>query len=480
MNVASLSFLGFGLAVALLYNVSAALRWRQWVLLFANLAFLSTLSSTPMAWTPYACFLLLGYGSYLLIRRWAAVAYLPAILAVIFTFFWYKKYSFLPNGLFLPFPYVTLGFSYVFFRILSLLIDTRDGVIEEFISPLTFLNYTLNFTAIISGPIQVFPDYASTQLAQSRPALNLVMVGEAIERIVFGLFKISILGSVFQSIQLHYLSSLSPSADVSLGSRVLTGVAICGAYPLYLYFNFSGYTDVVIGVARGIRLTLPENFDRPFSSTNFLDFWSRWHISLSWWLKTYVYSPLLKELMTNFQGASMAGYLGVFAYFVTFFLVGVWHGRTSVFIVFGVLQGGGVAVNKLYQLQMTARLGKKRYKRVSSNYFYQAFSRGLTITFFTFTLMWFWSNWQQMASIYRALRPNALVISWIVIFLLATSYLALYERLRQSVLSIQWGGVTVALSRYTRVVWGTALLLILVVVRTVLSAPAPEVIYKGF
>jgi hypothetical protein len=86
---------------------------------------------------------------------------------------------------------------------------------------------------------------------------------------------------------------------------------VVAPYPFYLYCNFSGYTDVVIGIARFLRIKLPENFDRPFSSLNFLEFWSRWHMTLSNWLKTYVYYPLLMTLMRKFLSRTIEPFLGV-------------------------------------------------------------------------------------------------------------------------------------------------------------------------
>ncbi len=188
MNVASLPFLLFGLAAAILYNLARPLAWRQAVLLTANLAFLATFSLKWTAWLPYAGFMVLGYTSYLLVRRRVRGAFVPFLAAILFAFFCLKKYTFLPSGLFFGFPYVTLGLSYVLFRVLHLLIDAHEGVIAEFVGPITFLNYTLNFTAIISGPIQRFEDYAHTQLTARRPRLDVIDAGISAERIVIGFF----------------------------------------------------------------------------------------------------------------------------------------------------------------------------------------------------------------------------------------------------------------------------------------------------
>jgi D-alanyl-lipoteichoic acid acyltransferase DltB (MBOAT superfamily) len=105
----------------------------------------------------------------------------------------------------------------------------------------------------------------------------------------------------------------SLSAQQPFDERVLSTILVAASYPLYLYSNFSGYIDVVIGIARFLRMRLPENFNRPFSSDNFLNFWSRWHITLSEWLKTYVHNPLLLNLMRRYPAPGLQAFWGVLA-----------------------------------------------------------------------------------------------------------------------------------------------------------------------
>ncbi len=131
MGSASLEFLGFSLLVVIIYNLSRAVRWRQLVLLVASLAFLGFFSLNPISWVPFAAFLMFGFVSVRLLqgdgdRR----LFLPLLLAGIAGFVWLKKYTFLPQSSFLRFPYVTLGLSYIFFRILHLIIDAKDGAIR--------------------------------------------------------------------------------------------------------------------------------------------------------------------------------------------------------------------------------------------------------------------------------------------------------------------------------------------------------------
>ena len=250
-----------------------------------------------------------------------------------------EKYTFLPAITFLHLPYVTLGLSYIFFRVLHLVIDAREGSLVQKVGLVSYLNYTLNFTTFVSGPIQRYQDFVEMQEARIPLPLNVICAGEAFGRIVVGFFKVNVLSLLFSSIQSQALGSLS--AQQSFPARVLTGALIAASYPFYLYCNFSGYIDIVIGLARFLRIRLPENFNRPFSSDNFINFWSRWHITLSEWLKTYVYNPLLLKLMRRFPARGLDPFLGVVAFFVTFFLIGVWHGQTPTFIFFGVSAGPG-------------------------------------------------------------------------------------------------------------------------------------------
>jgi hypothetical protein len=273
---------------------------------------------------------------------------------------------------------------------------------------------------------------------------------------------------------------LQISQPFPLTHRLYAAFQIVVLYPFFLYANFSGYIDIVIAIARLMRVRLPENFDRPFSASSFLDFWSRWHITLSTWLKTYVYNPLLLALMRRFSSIALQQLLGVFCFFVTFFLVGLWHGRTSEFIFFGVLQGGGVAVNKLWQLGMARVLGRRSYKDLAKNSAYIAFGRGLTFSWFALTQFWFWADWAQINGLCRALSAVEWVGVWLVIWLCASAVLAAWEWLRAALLSIETVEGPVFLSRYARVIYTTALGLAAYVITVLLNQPAPDIIYKAF
>jgi D-alanyl-lipoteichoic acid acyltransferase DltB (MBOAT superfamily) len=242
------------------------------------------LGHNPLVFLPLAGFLLLGYASLALIERGWSRSVAWSILVVIFAYVWLKKYTFLPEGTFLHYPYFTLGLSYIFFRVLHLLIEAGDSSEKRHIGLGAYLLYTLNFTTFISGPIQRYDEFARDQFASEPIALGPRVVGLQLERIVRGFFKVNVVAMLFHTVQLDALAQMSQPLPTSL--KLYAAFRLIIVYPLFLYANFSGYIDIVIALARLMRVRLPENFDRPFAASSVMDFWNQWHITLSTWFKT--------------------------------------------------------------------------------------------------------------------------------------------------------------------------------------------------
>jgi alginate O-acetyltransferase complex protein AlgI len=475
---ASFQFVLFGLTVALFSNVSHSRAWRSTVLVLASIIFLTLLAKSPILFLPLAGFLLLGYVALFLLERGWSKTTVWSILAVVFAYIRLKKYTFLPEGIFIKTPYFTLGLSYIFFRVLHLLIEAGESSERRPVGPGAYLLYTLNFTTLISGPIQRYDEFARDQFAAEPIPLGPRVVGLQLERIIRGLFKVNVLAMLFNVVRVDALVQLLQPLPPSL--KLFAAFRLAVVYPFFVYSSFSGYIDIVIALARLMRIHLPENFDRPFSASSFLDFWNRWHITLSTWLKTYVYNPLLVMLMRRIPSPALQPFLGVLCFFVTFFLVGVWHGRTSEFVVFGVLLGAGVSINKLWQMALTRAMGRKGYKALATNPVYIAFARGLTFTWFALTNFWFWANWKQIKSVYAALGAVRWLGVWLAIWLCATVVLAAWEWLRAAVLSIRTARGPVFVNRYARTIYASALGLAAFVMTVLLSQPAPDIVYKAF
>jgi len=481
MDSASVQFVLFGLIAAALSNLSRSRVWRSSVLMLASLAFVAILAKSALVLIPLAAFLLFGYGALALRQRGWSGGAAWSIPAVIFAYVWLKKYTFLPERFLLHFPYFTLGLSYIFFRVLHLLIEAGENAGSEeqrHIGFMPYLLYTMNFTTLISGPIQRFDEFGRDQFAVLPLPLGRATIGLQLERLIRGFFKVNVLAMLLHMMQENGLEQLTQPVPVEL--KMLAAIQMTVAYPLFLYANFSGYIDIVIALARLMRIQLPENFDRPFSASSFLDFWNRWHITLSKWLKTYVYNPLLMVLMRRISSPSMEPFLGVICFFVTFFLIGVWHGRTSEYIVFGILQGGGVAINKIWQLSLARILGRKAYKDLAKNAIYIAFGRGMTFSWFAFTMFWFWANWKQIGTIFSAIAVAPWFVVWLVMWFGATAVLATWELLRTELLKIRTAEGSALTSRYALVVYATTMAMIALVVTVVLNQPAPGIVYKAF
>ena len=469
MDVPSFEFLAFAALAAALINISSAAWWRRAVLLAANVGFVLTFTHDPGRLAPFMGLLALGYAGLKLMERYKSRLVFVALLAsLIFIFCLFKRYTFIPHELFLSSVYFMVGMSYVFFRVLHLVIDAYQEALPERVGLLSYVNYTLNFTSLVSGPIQMYPDYRRTESLQPA-ALNQATAARAIERIIVGFFKVTIVSPVL--FYVHTRAVALAAQPLSAPQQAVDGGLLLLIFPIYIYFNFSGYMDFVIGVARFLRIELPENFDRPFISQDFIEFWSRWNITLSNWLKTYVYSPLLLSLMRRFPSPQVEPYLGVFSYFVTFFLIGLWHGSTSMFIMYGVLLGLGVSMNKLYQIVMTARLGRARYQALRSRQAYAALARGLTFLWFGFSMLWFWATWDQLRNLASSIGPIGIAGAFLTALVIAAAVSTVLKA------GQEW---LQGASPYLRTAWCTALGVIVISVAVVFNAPAAHIVYKAF
>ena len=193
-----------------------------------------------------------------------------------------------------------------------------------------------------------------------------------------------------------------------------------------------------------------------------------------------MYNPLLLNLLRRFPARRLEAVWATLAFFITFFLVGVWHGQTLAFLFFGFLQGLGVSVNKMYQLIMTRRLGRKRYERVSTGALYEGIGRGLTFTWFAFTLTWFWASWGEAAKVWSSLSIGEWLSVWACIFAVSSLALWAWETIRTFARGVAVRHVSSRASlRYATALY-TSLLVVVVVAAVLSNQSAPEIVYKDF
>lgn len=225
-----------------------------------------------------------------------------------------------------------VGISFYTFQTLSYTIDVYRGRLEPTRNFLRFAVFVTFFPQLVAGPIVRASDLLP-QLAL-QPVLSTDRVGRALFSIVTGLVKKVALAD-FVALNLVDRVFAEPAAYSS--AEVL--MALYG-YTLQIYCDFSGYTDVARGSAMLMGLDLPENFDRPYQAQNPAEFWRRWHMTLSSWLRDYLYFPL--------GGSRAAPARAYFNLFTTMFLIGLWHGADWNFVVYGTIQGGAVVLHRMW------------------------------------------------------------------------------------------------------------------------------------
>ena len=274
-----------------------------------------------------------------------------------------------------------LGLSYILFREIDVILLVQAEKIKS-IRLLDYLNYLFSFYTIMAGPIQRYRDFVES-FYRARPITEKKEILRCFHRAANGMLKILLVAAFCKDLSDNFYSGLMEN-----GLRVDYLLGIFYAYPLYVYFNFSGYCDVVIAMASWAGFVIPENFERPYLARNMIDFWNRWHITLSSWLRDFVYQPLFKYLLSGplSRHLFLAQYLSIF---VTFFLAGIWHGTTINFVVFGLLHGSGMALSMIYRDGFTKIMGKKRFNSFRERKTVGLLEIAVTLHFVCFTFLFF-------------------------------------------------------------------------------------------
>jgi D-alanyl-lipoteichoic acid acyltransferase DltB (MBOAT superfamily) len=296
------------------------------------------------------------------------------------------------------------------------------------------------------------------------------------QRVVRGFVLVCVVSAVLNYVFTALSARVLQSTPQAAGALVFAGCA--ALYAAYLYANFAGYMHIVIGVGVLMGLRLPENFAQPFASRSFLEFWSRWHTTLSSWFKTYLFNPLLKRLTQRWPSAASAPYLAVLAFFLTFLVMGIWHGSTLVFVVYGLFLGAGASLNKLWQDAARARWGKREYKRLSDQPLAIYASRGLVFAYFALALTCLWVSLPELLALAGRLGFVGVGVAFLALSVSAGVGFALWDKARA--IAAQWR----VFDATTRSGWGTELAMAAQVL-LVLSVgsffhKAPEFVYRAF
>ncbi|WP_297079551.1 D-alanyl-lipoteichoic acid biosynthesis protein DltB [uncultured Enterococcus sp.] len=271
-----------------------------------------------------------------------------------------------------------LGISYLTFRSVQMIMETRDGLIKTY-SWIDYLRFLLFFPTISSGPIDRYRRFLKDEQEAPQKAQYIELLGKGVRSIMLGLLYKFIIGYYLGTVLLPIVSQ---DALIS-GGLSLSLVGYMYVYSLYLFFDFAGYSLFAVGTSYIMGYNVPINFNKPFLSPNIKEFWNRWHMSLSFWFRDYVYMRLMFTLMKKkvFKSRIVSSNVG---YFALFLLMGVWHGLTWYYLLYGVYHAAWICLNDAWIRY------KKKHKQLPSNRFTYAFSvvatfHGVCLSFLIFS-----------------------------------------------------------------------------------------------
>ena len=343
MLFSGIPFLYYFLPIVVLLYVIAPKCIKNTVLLLASLVFYAW--GEPRYVILMTVTIILGYVLGLLIERYLGTgkAKLFLILSLVFDlgFLAYFKYAdfFIENfnavtGLGLPLLRIALpvGISFYTFQILSYTVDVYRGDVKAQRNIINLATYIALFPQLIAGPIVRYSDIA-LQLETRTHSFD--KTAEGIRRFVLGLGKKILIADVLAGLG----TSFASSGDKSVVFFWLYGIS----YALQIYFDFSGYSDMAIGLGKMFGFDFLENFNYPFISGSITEFWRRWHMSLGTWFRDYVYIPL--------GGNRCSKLRNIFNIFVVWMLTGFWHGANWNFILWGVFFGIALLIEKMWLLK---------------------------------------------------------------------------------------------------------------------------------
>ena len=239
-----------------------------------------------------------------------------------------------------------LGISYMSFRAVQVLLDCYDGHLKS-VNLLDFSYFLLFAPSVSAGPLDRYRRFTEDLHSVPGRESYAILLRDGVWKLATGAFYNFCLGNLIWNLWIARLPE----------SGFLPTLSYLYGYTLFMFFNFAGYSRMAVGMAYLLGVRLPDNFNRPFLAVDLKDFWARWHISLSTWLRDYVYTRFCMTALRGkwFRGKRTASYLG---YFLTMTLMGIWHGLSLHFLIYGCYHGVLMGVNEALDTKW------KRFKKL--------------------------------------------------------------------------------------------------------------------
>ena len=250
-----------------------------------------------------------------------------------------------------------IGISYMSFKTIQIMLEISDGLIKEKISIKDYLQFLLFFPTVSAGPIDRSRRFLK-EINEVMPRKEyLELAGDGVYRIVLGLLYKVILSTYVCQI----LFALSNTGTVIYSIKYMY------LYTLYLFFDFAGYSLMAVGSSNILGIQTPMNFNKPFLSIDIKDFWTRWHITLSTWLRDFVFSRVLMQVIRK-KWFKNRLHNAAYAYMVNMLVMGFWHGISVSYIAYGFYHGILMSGFEIYQKKSTfykKHKNKTWYKLIS-------------------------------------------------------------------------------------------------------------------
>ena len=421
-------FIFLFLTFLLYYGVGK--KYKQAVILVASMVFISTFSLKFLLFA--LAFTLINYYFGIWLHKYRETParvkiFWTVVLADIGLLAFFKYINFLLENLnhfagyfssTLEIPYlnvlIPLGISYYTFQALGYLIRINRKAEQAETNLIYFANYMLFFPKFLAGPVE----RSNLFLPQARAGVvfNANEVSAGLRQFLWGMFKKVVIGDSLGAPVFLVYNHIENYSGITL-------LVVFLLQAVHLYADFSGYTDMALGVGRVFGLKLVPNFNRPFFARSVGEFWRRWHISLSSWCNDFIFSPFIVKYRRYGQNAAVAGI------FISFFVIGIWHGANWTFVMVGILQGIAISyefITKRKRLQIASKLNPSIVKFVS---------RLLTYLFFSLTLVFFNSKnigdaWYFITHIFQDLHfqlsGNKLIYDAYSFFIALAAFLIIF------------------------------------------------------
>lgn len=302
--------------------------------------------------------------------------------------------SFFPQASFFLQPMVFIGISFFTFKLISLAVDTYQGKTKGLLDPFHFVNYLLFFPCYLSGPLDRYDRFVS-DAKESRP-LSSEEIYSPVTRIIFGLFKKVIVADSLYGLSIYNINNAdllnAPAWTFFLGAYI---------YTLVLYIDFSGYSDIAIGISKLFGIKTPENFNYPLTARNIQEFWNRWHITFIHWLRDYIYFPL--QMFFLRLGVKYFVSVAAFSYIVTFLLAGIWHGDKQIYAIYGLTHGLALAAFQFYNAMLPKLIGQENLEKYNNSKVIRVIATLVTYHFFVFSLIVFLGKFEVLVGFWERL-----------------------------------------------------------------------------